>query len=82
MTLSQLLECDAATLEKMTDAELLKHFEQYLVVTRPEKARLAKPKSQHEPVAYVSPGKKRALEALKSMEGFDMSLFQKGRKKK
>jgi hypothetical protein len=80
MTLSQLLECDADTLSKMSDAELLKHFEQYLPHTRPERARVAKPKTQPQPTAFVSPGKKRAMEALAGM-GLDMSLFQKGRKK-
>lgn len=37
MTIEQLIECDASTLEKMTDTELLKHFEKYLNVTRPER---------------------------------------------
>lgn len=36
MTIEQLLECSAADLEKMSDEELRKHFEPYLVVTRPE----------------------------------------------
>ena len=80
MTLAQLLECSADELEKMSDAQLLEHFKQYLDVTRPERARLVKPKSQHEPVPFVSPGKKRALEALQDM-GLDLDLFKKRKKK-
>jgi len=81
MTLAQLLECDASTLEKMSDAELLKHFEQYLNVTRPERARVNKPQPKSQ-TTFISPGKARALQALQAMGDIDMSLFQKGRKKK
>jgi hypothetical protein len=38
LTIEQLIQCDAATLEKMTDQELLEHFKQYLATTRPEQA--------------------------------------------
>ena len=38
MTLEQLIVCDAATLEKMTDTELLEHFKPYFPLTRPEMA--------------------------------------------
>lgn len=40
MTIEELLECSAEQLEKMTDVELLKYFEPYLTVTRPDKAAL------------------------------------------
>ena len=77
MTLGQLLEMEPEVLEKMTDAELLEHFKPYLEVTRPERARLAKPKTQHEPTPYLSHGKKKALNALGAM-GIDMGdLFKK-----
>ena len=80
MTLDQLLNCSAAELEKMTDAQLLEHFKPFLDVTRPERARLAKPKT-HEPAPYLTPGKKKALGALGAM-GIDMSdLFKKGKKR-
>ena len=36
MKIEELLQCDAATLEKMTDTELLEHFKDVLHVTRPE----------------------------------------------
>ena len=81
MTLSELLKCSADELEKMSDADLLKHFEQYLVVTRPERARAAAPKKNNEPAVYVSPGKKRAFAALENM-GVDLSLFDKRKRKK
>jgi hypothetical protein len=81
MTLAQLLECDAATLEKMSDAELLEHFKPYLDVTRPERARtIAKKQTQHEPKQFISPGKKRAMEALSNL-GIDMDLFKKGKRR-
>jgi len=81
MTLSQLLDCSADELAKLSDAQLLEHFKPYLDVTRPERARLMKPKPQHEPAVFVSPGKKRALESLAKM-GLDMDLFRKKGKKK
>jgi len=43
MTLAELLDCDASTLERMTDEELGQHFGRYLTVTRPEKAERRKP---------------------------------------
>jgi hypothetical protein len=36
MTIEELIACDAATLEKFTDQQLLEHFSKYLNVTRPE----------------------------------------------
>lgn len=38
MTIQQLLDCSAEKLKKMNDAELLKYFEPYLKITRPELA--------------------------------------------
>lgn len=38
MTLETLLNCSADELEKLTEEELLKHFEPYLKITRPELA--------------------------------------------
>ena len=35
MTIETLLECEVSVLEKMTDAELLTHFQPYLVVCQP-----------------------------------------------
>lgn len=37
MTIEQIVNCSADELEKMSDEELLKHFDQYLNVTRPER---------------------------------------------
>ena len=38
MTIEECLGFDAAKLEAMTDEELKKHFDHYLVITRPENA--------------------------------------------
>lgn len=38
MKLEELLDCSAAQLEAMTDAELLEHFKPFLNITRPELA--------------------------------------------
>jgi hypothetical protein len=82
MTLEQLLECDASKLEAMADADLLKYFAQYLDITRPERARTKQTKTQHhEPTPFMTPGKKKALNALEEM-GIDMDLFRKNRRKK
>ena len=42
MTIEELLECDADTLEKMTDQQLLEYFTPYLKVTRPEMVAVSK----------------------------------------
>jgi hypothetical protein len=81
MTLDELLGCSADVLEKMSPKELEEHFKPYFDVTRPERARLQKPKSHNEPAPWVSPNKKRALEALSNIEGFDMSFLKKRKKK-
>jgi hypothetical protein len=46
MTIEELIACDAATLEKMSDEELRIHFAQYFPETRPEMATPAKRKEQ------------------------------------
>jgi hypothetical protein len=38
MTIEELINCDASVLVGMSDEELLKHFEKYLPITRPEYA--------------------------------------------
>jgi hypothetical protein len=79
MTLEQLLECDAATLEKMTDEQLLEHFKPYLTVTRPELVvrKTNEPKPQQ---VYIPPAKKAAL-ALLAEEGIDLSFVNKRKKR-
>jgi len=52
MTIEQLLELPPDALEQMTDEQLLKHFEQYLPITRPELA--PRPKQQLSE-AWISP---------------------------
>jgi len=75
MTLSQLLECDADTLEKMTDDELRKHFEPYFCITRPELAPRALPSKEER---LVSPEEravmKNKLDRLKALGLGDLGL--------
>lgn len=81
MTLEEVLDCDAAKLEAMSDAELLKHFQSYLVVTRPELAakQPRKENNHHEKPEPISPERQKKLELLASM-GIDVSSI--GRKKR
>lgn len=76
MTIEQLLKCDAETLEKLTDAQLLEHFEKYLKVTRPEWA----PKQTNkkiEPIV-ISAKKRAGLEMLRELDpDIDLSFIQK-----
>ena len=75
MTLEELCECSAEQLKAMSDEELLKHFQNYLCVTRPEQA--AKPRSEPStPPVYISPQKKAALAAL-AAEGVDVSFMRR-----
>ena len=68
MTIEELLDCDANTLEKMTDAELLKHFEPYLKVTRPELAVKPETKSHARPINnFVSKEKQEKLEKARAV---------------
>ena len=83
MTLEEL--CENHTVEQlraMTDEELLKHFEQYFSVTRPEIAQRAAPKETQTTMnqVYMSPQKKEALSKLAAL-GVDMG-FLKQRKKR
>jgi hypothetical protein len=81
--LEQILNSDAATLEKMTDAELLKHFEQFLPTTRPSaNLKLINQKKQKTPsmskrVTTLDPEKEAARQrAIKELglEGFESIL--------
>lgn len=83
MTLEEL--CENHTVEQlkaMTDEALLKHFEPYFAVTRPEIAQRAQPKETQTTMnqVYMSPQKKQAMATLASL-GVDMG-FLKARKKK
>jgi|14BtaG_2_1085337.scaffolds.fasta_scaffold253635_2 hypothetical protein len=63
MTIETLLECEVSVLEKMTDDELLTHFQPYLVVCQPpvdeRKTKVVKIKRKS---AKVSSSVKRTLE--------------------
>lgn len=74
MTIEEILECSAAQLKAMSDAELLKHFEQYLIVTRPELA--TKPKQTTMKEEPIDP-KKKAILAELAADGIDLSFLKK-----
>ena len=81
MKIEDLIHCSADELEKMTDQELLAHFEKYLPTTRPE---LQPNKEQRlkAQVAQVNPALVRAAELLKG-KGVNIDLgLLKGLKKK
>lgn len=78
MTLEELTSAPPEVLERMSDVELLKHFQQYLCVTRPELAERKVEKATIQPI-YQSPGKKRALEML-AAEGVDMTFLSRRKK--
>ena len=58
MTIEELLNCDVAALEQMTDNDLAKHFAPYLVVCNPP---------EHEP-SVVNIGKPKRKKAAKKKE--------------
>jgi len=58
MTIEELLDCDVAALEQMTDDDLAKHFAPYLVVCNPP---------EHEP-NVVNIGKPKRKKAAKKKE--------------
>lgn len=74
MDIEKIVECSAAELKAMTDAELLQHFQKYLIVTRPELA--TKPKQTTITEAPIDPKKKAAL-AMLAGEGIDLSFLKK-----
>ena len=79
MTLEELCDCDADTLEKLTDEELTKLLMPYFTVTRPEMVQrktVAKP----EPQIYLSPQKKLALEMLRE-QGVEVDMLMRRKKK-
>lgn len=79
MTLEQLLEASASELEKLSDADLQKHFDKYLKVTRPELAPRAIKKAAPAPISFK---RQQTLKAL-AAEGIDTSfLFDKRRRGK
>lgn len=82
MTLDELLDCNAAKLEAMSDEELLKHFEPMLNITRPERASLAVVKQERE-LAKTNP---KLLQGIKLAQelGIDLgdSLLRTTKRKK
>jgi len=73
MTIEQLIACDAATLEKMSDQELLEHFKVMLDVTRPERQTVTNQKKEQQ--LKITNPKLAAGLALAKQLGFDNSLL-------
>jgi hypothetical protein len=81
MTLEELCECDAATLEKMTDEELEKFFAPMFDITRPERASNAVVKQQ-QVLAKTNPKLLAGLKLAKDLgiEGLEDSLLKRKKK--
>jgi hypothetical protein len=69
MTIEELLDCSAAKLAAMSDAELEEHFKPYLTITRPELA--PKPIKGVRIMQHNDP--KKAL-AMQLLAGFGVDL--------
>lgn len=87
MTLSELLDSDASTLEKLTDAQLLEYFKPFLSVTRPELARAAhttssvgKRYAEQKSLPLYNDKQRAALE-LMAANGVDISFMKRRIKK-
>jgi hypothetical protein len=67
MTIEELIDCDAAKLEKMTDAELLEHFNKYFDITRPERQSLPSNRKQEQQLMMTNPKLAQGLAIAKSL---------------
>lgn len=73
MTIEQIVDCSADELEKMSNDELLKHFQQYLIVTRPDQAPKPSSHSVMKKPAFT-PQQLKAQEVAKKL-GIELPLF-------
>lgn len=71
MTIEQLIACDAATLEAMSNEELLKHFEPMLNITRPERQTVSTHKKEQQ-IRQQNPQLAKGVALAKSL-GIDVS---------
>lgn len=79
MTIEQILsdpEGHLIDLEKMSDEELLKHFQKHLCVTRPELAPKKTSSVIRQPELKLSPQKQAALKEL-AASGVDLSFMNR-----
>ena len=72
MTHEEILQCSASQLEAMTDAELLKWYEPYLKITRPELAE--KPTPGKRVVVNQNIVKKGRVNAILANLGLDLQV--------
>jgi hypothetical protein len=77
VTLEQLLDCDATTLESFTDEQLKTWFEPFFAVTRPSNEQ--KPSTQGNIVSRVGspPPRRTVKESLSAREARVMELLNK-----
>jgi len=81
MTIEELIECDAAKLEAMSDQELLQHFEKYLNVTRPERQPARTTTAQN--VVKANPKLQQGLALAKQLGlDADLNMFAPMKRKK
>ena len=71
MTHEEILQCSASQLEAMSDAELLKYYEPYLKITRPE---LAEKPVNNKRVVSSSIVKKGRVNAILENLGLDLRV--------
>lgn len=79
MTIEEILDCSAAQLKAMSDAQLLEHFKSFLTVTRPELA--TRPKQTTIEKVTIDPKKQKML-AILAADGMDLSFLKKKQYKK
>lgn len=77
MTLEQLLECDAATLESFTDEQLKQWFTPFFAVTRPSNDHKPGPQGNVVSRAGSIAPKRPAKESLSAREARVMELLKK-----
>jgi hypothetical protein len=77
MNIEELIECDAAKLELMTDEQLLEHFKPMLDITRPE--RQTKTKTQEQTILQMNPQFAKGVALAKSL-GIEIPVYRTKKK--
>ena len=78
MTIEEVIGMSADQLEAMTDADLEKHFAQYLIVTRPEQ----QPKQQQKEMRVLAANPKfEQARKVAATLGIDLPVFTSMRKR-
>jgi hypothetical protein len=80
MTIDEIVGLTAEQIAAMSDEELLKHFNPFLDITRPERVRQVKQKEMKIEQIVLSPQKQAALAMLKE-SGVDLSFLNRRKKR-